>query len=199
MENKVFGKLTFIKEAGRNKNRDKLWELQCSCGKIHICTKSNVIRGDTKSCGCMKGYKTHGLSKHPVCRAYSSARNRCGRVISKGWENYGGRGIEFRLGTIDEFLAKMMPTWFKGATLDRKDNNGHYEYGNIRWATYAIQNRNNRSTVMITYCMVTLPLTDWAKELSLDPKTFARRVKNWGIEKAITTPPQQQRTYNAKT
>ncbi len=191
----VFGRLTVLREAGRNKNRDKLWELQCSCGKTHICTKSNVIRGDTKSCGCMKGYNTHGLTMHPACRAYRSAKTRCTNKNIRNWNNYGGRGIEFRLGTIDEFISKMLPSWFKGATIDRIDNNGHYEYGNIRWATYAAQNRNRRNNVMITYYMVTLTLADWAKELSMDPKNFAKRIKAWGIERAITTP--IKRRYHA--
>ena len=143
----------------------------------------------------MKGYNTHGLTMHPACRAYRSAKTRCTNKNIRNWNNYGGRGIEFRLGTIDEFISKMLPSWFKGATIDRIDNNGHYEYGNIRWATYAAQNRNRRNNVMITYYMVTLTLADWAKELSMDPKNFAKRIKAWGIERAITTP--IKRRYHA--
>ena len=184
---RIFGELAFIREVGRNNTSGNiLWECQCSCGKLHVCTKSQIIRGGTKSCGC--SHNIHGLSKHPAWTAHHHARDRCTKRTDAGWKYYGGRGIEFKLGTAKEFLQRMMPTWFKGATLDRKDNNGHYEYDNIRWATHKEQGRNKRSNVYITYYNVTLTLADWAKELSIDPKGFAYRVKYWGIERAITTP-----------
>lgn len=132
--------------------------------------------------------KQHGLHKHPAWRAYKDARTRCTKKNNAHWKDYGGRGIEFRLGTIDEFLAKMVPTWFQGATLDRTDNDGHYEYSNTRWATQKEQARNRSSNINVTYCNVTLPMVDWAKELGLSPPGFARRLRAWGIERAITTP-----------
>ena len=184
---RVFGKLTVLNEAGRDRKGIRLWNLLCSCGKTHTCYKNSVTSGNTKSCGCMKGYKTHGLSKHPVCISYKAAKDRCTKPNMPNYKDYGGRGIEFRLGTPDEFLDKMMPTWFKGASIDRINNEGHYEYSNVRWVTQKEQNRNKRSNVSITYYMVTLTLADWAEELGISPKGFAHRVKAWGIERAITT------------
>lgn len=187
----LFGRLTVLREAGRSKiSGNILWECQCSCGNVHVCSKSSVTNGSTKSCGCFmkEQISTHGLSKHPAWTAYKCARDRCIRKKNKHWKDYGGRGVEFKLGTIDVFLSVMVPLWFKGATLDRKDNNGHYEYNNIRWVTAKEQSRNRRDNVIVTYCNVTLPIVDWAKELGLSPPGFARRLRAWGIERAITTP-----------
>ena len=44
-----FGMLTIIKELGGNKVR-----CQCDCGNVIEVAKSNVTRGNTNSCGCLK-------------------------------------------------------------------------------------------------------------------------------------------------
>ena len=195
----LFGRLTVLREAGRSKiSGNILWECQCSCGNVHVSTKSQITRGVTRSCGCLlkDRFTTHGLSHHQLYGVFKNARRRCTSNKCNYWEHYGGRGIEFRLNTVTEFVAKMLPTWFEGASLDRIDTNGHYEYDNIRWATSKEQNRNMRSNVYITYYNVTLTLADWAKELGISAKGFAWRINHWSVEKSITTPV-IKRNYNA--
>lgn len=54
--NQQFGYLTAIKEVRKNNNlksEKSLWECLCKCGKIVIVQKSNLISGNTMSCGCM--------------------------------------------------------------------------------------------------------------------------------------------------
>jgi len=38
----------------------------------------------------------------------------------------------------------MLPTWKKGLSIDRINNNGNYELANCRWATKEVQVRNTR-------------------------------------------------------
>jgi hypothetical protein len=87
--------------------------------------------------------KTHGLSKDPAYTSYREAKRRCTDPNHPDFERYGGRGIEFRLNSPAEIVVAIgaRPA---GATLDRIDANGHYEIGNIRWAT-AKQQANNRN------------------------------------------------------
>ena len=83
-------------------------------------------------------------------RAYSSwcsARGRChGSPKSRSWKWYGGRGIEMCekwRNSFEAFFADMGERP-EGLTLDRIDNDGHYEPGNCRWTTPKEQARGVR-------------------------------------------------------
>ena len=80
-------------------------------------------------------------SQSPEYRAYMDAKSRCINPNKKNYHRYGGRGIEFRFESFDEFfvLVGFRP---EGKSLDRINNDGHYEKGNVRWASVAEQNAN---------------------------------------------------------
>lgn len=71
------------------------------------------------------------------------AKSRCQNLQLPCWPDYGGRGIEFRFTSFEEFYICLGPRP-PGYTLDRIDNDGHYEKGNVRWATRQEQNLNKR-------------------------------------------------------
>jgi hypothetical protein len=62
--------------------------------------------------------------------AYQSAKKRCMNPKHSRWPYYGGRGIEFRFRSFEEFFAALGPKPTPAHTLDRIDNDGHYEPGN---------------------------------------------------------------------
>ena len=81
------------------------------------------------------------------------ARNRCVNERDKDFHRYGGRGIEFRFSDTLAFVMCAYGAGYRsgcGMTIDRIDNDGHYEPGNIRVATQAQQSRNRASVVSTT-------------------------------------------------
>ena len=96
--------------------------------------------------------RTHGLTINApdggrvVAReyhAYHDARNRCTNPNAKSWSDYGGRGIKFLFTSFERFMAELGPRP-EGMSLDRKNNDGNYEPGNVRWATRKEQQNNRR-------------------------------------------------------
>jgi hypothetical protein len=93
--------------------------------------------------------------RYPVEYSWATqARNRCRNPNCKAYPAYGGRGIEFRFATIVRavrwVVANLGPRPTPRHTIDRIKNDGHYECGNLRWATWREQHRNRRNNVILS-------------------------------------------------
>ncbi len=207
-EGEVYGRLTVGKVVMRlsGKRYIKMRECACACGDIIVVRGHSLTKGLTTSCGCFRAevHHKHGLTHHPIRGAYYNAKGRCTITKNKDWKYYGGRGIEFRLGVFEEFAENMLSTWFEGATLDRKDSNGHYEYGNIRWITQTEQKRNTRRNRWCTFQGETLIVSDWARRFGIHPTTLISRINKYGVAAAfamvpkIYTPRKPKEKYHGK-
>jgi len=90
---------------------------------------------------------------HPHTLEYKAWRNmmqRCYNPNIKDYRNYGNRGINVHMPwhRFQKFIAdrdaEIGPRPSPRHSLDRIDNDGNYEPGNIRWATPPEQARNKR-------------------------------------------------------
>lgn len=86
-------------------------------------------------------YDTEKVEYH----AYMAAKGRCTNRRNRSYGEYGGRGIQFRFDSFEDFLAHVGPRPSPAYSLDRIDNDGHYEMGNLRWATKRVQANNRRA------------------------------------------------------
>ena len=116
-------------------------------------------------------------------------RQRCRNPKATGYHRYGGRGIKVceRWDSFENFWADMGPRPSPRHTIERSDNDGNYEPGNCRWATYADQSRNKRNNRNLTLNGETLCLNDWANKTGLTSRAIGRRLSlGWSIESALT-------------
>jgi hypothetical protein len=97
--------------------------------------------------------RTHGYAtrdargaKSPTYICWLNMRARCSNPNKPDWPRYGGRGIRVcdRWRSFEAFLADVGERPRSDLQLDRIDNDGHYEPGNVRWATRSEQMANRR-------------------------------------------------------
>jgi len=183
------GRLTAIRRSGDDGHHHTVWECLCDCGKRTRVTGSFLSSAKTRSCGCLKHditvarNKTHGRSHTPEYIAFHSAKRRCTSNKIRQWKDYGGRGIKFLFKSFPQFFqllgAKPGPKY----SLDRFPNpDGHYEPGNVRWATPEEQASNKGSFYEIAKKKVWarklrshgLKQSEIAKQLHVAPRTVRR-------------------------
>ena len=121
---------------------------QCAhCGADFQVRALRLKDGRGKFCSkkCFYASRSNTRTYPAEMQAYSDAKRRCTNPYCEtNARRYKDRGIEFRFNSFQEFIDHIGPRP-EECSLDRIDNDGHYEIGNVRWATRKQQaaNRDN--------------------------------------------------------
>jgi len=191
--NAPYGRLTVIKDAGRTSYGRRQFECLCSCGNTIIAESSNIERGHTSSCGCLRDelqFK-HGMSQSKEFMIWASMRARCNNKNSQNYKFYGARGIKV-CGRWDKSFKAFyedMGSKPDGHSINRVNNDGNYEPSNCEWSTAKNQMNNMQGNHNITFKGITKTLTEWSEKFGLKSPTVRRRLKKgWSVANALTMP-----------
>jgi hypothetical protein len=122
--------------------------------------------------------------------SWSSMRHRCENSKSENFARYGGRGIKVcrAWASFEAFYADVGPPP-RGAYLDRIDNDGNYEPGNVRWVDAKTSARNRRSSRIVEALGRKRSLIEWAEETGIPKTTLRERLEHgWPADQAVTAP-----------
>ena len=153
---------------------------------VYIRGAHTVTHGDARKYGRSKEYGE-----------WTQIKNRCLNPSNPGYKNYGGRGISICdkwKNSYALFLEDVgrAPTGMH--SIDRIDNDGNYEPGNVRWATKKEQILNRRNVNWVKMNGLTATLVHhcgnvglsynsvynlaWNSRISLESALHKSRIKN---------------------
>ena len=177
-------------KAGLGKSKFEV-KVRCACGAMKWVEERSVRRGLTQSCGSCAN-KTHGRSKTPEYAVWRSMLARCANPKHPAFHNYGGRGITVcdAWWSFDKFFADMGEQPFKGASIERVNNDLGYSKANCVWATTTEQSRNRRTNRRLTIGGVTKTVAEWAEAYGVRHNTIAYRLAHgWPPMEAVSVKP----------
>lgn len=198
-----FGRLLVLGYLGSRKGGVHAWAYRCDCGTVYYALGSNMVRGLTSSCGCAHPTDPtrtrqwrNGAGDVSWYSRWAGIVRRCTDPRSHKYHNYGARGITVApqwVASVETFIrdliAEIGDVPFPGAQLDRINNDGNYEPGNVRWATRQDQMGNTRLTRYLELNGERLSVSEWSRRTGKSKSCLFHRIKiGWSDEAVLTTP-----------
>lgn len=182
-----FGRLTAIKRVG-TKHGKALWLCKCDCGGQKETISTNLLRGQTTSCGCKVVENVRSIScKHGeshtsrLYNIWAGMKKRCYSPNNHKYKDYGARGIKMCNEWLKDYTVfrdwAMANGYTDGTTIDRIDNNGNYEPGNCRWITVAEQQKNRRNTRLYIMNGQLLTIPELARLKGMSPAVIRQNLR----------------------
>lgn len=189
----------YIKPGGSKNRKIKC---QCRCGNTKSFPLSNLLSGNTKSCGCYNilNIKRTKTKYYPAIRSlyniYCAMIRRCNNPLHPDYHNYGGRGVKVCKQWEEDYQNflnwSLSNGWQKGLQLD-KDIKGEgllYSPDSCIWVTSFENANNKRNTKKYFFNSQYLSISEIAKILKLPRSTITERLnRGWSIEAAFSNDP----------
>lgn len=124
------------------------------CDTESIKYVTNIKRRVGLGCLCQRHVKYRDLRAHTLGGRYDAMIQRCkpGKSMSK---NYGDRGIRSRFRDREHYITWVLENLphksYKGVDIDRINNDGDYEPGNLRLVTRTVNLTNRRQSRFVEY------------------------------------------------
>ncbi len=120
-------------------------------------------------------------------------KDRCSNSNAERYPLYGGRGIGVCKRWQDSFENFYQDVGARPSArhqIDRIDNDGNYEPGNVRWRTPSENCNNKSNNRVLSLGGRSKTATEWARELGVSAHQVLARIDKlgWSVEKALTTP-----------
>jgi hypothetical protein len=121
---------------------------------------------------------------------WRAMKARCYNPKNKSYTDYGARGIRVcdRWHDFDLYYQDIGPAP-PSMTLERVDNNSHYEPGNCRWDSRQAQAENRRNVRRLEWAGMSMPLKEWCRKAGMPYKTVHYRLgAGWPWPQALYVP-----------
>lgn len=192
LTNQKFGRLTAIKDVGKDKSGHRMWECVCDCGTTKVLSVCHLNSGAVRSCGCLLTERNvkynketkikHGLRNSSIYAIWRGIKRRTAVNSTHNYKDYGGRGIFMHQEWYDSFesfyLWATSHGYQEGLSIDRIDNNGPYTPDNCRWVNEKTQANNRRNNRLVEFNGKTQTLSQWADELGIPRARIYKRAQS---------------------
>jgi hypothetical protein len=140
-----YGRWLVLHRAANEPSGKSRWTCRCVCGTVAEVTRRSLRSGRSQSCGCQHADNetTHSHTSRRIygratgCSseygAYKNALHNCRNSNAQNYHLYGGRGIEVKFSSFQEFLACVGLRPAQNYFLSRNNKDGHFENGNVAW------------------------------------------------------------------
>lgn len=190
-----FGRLIVLSKAySTAKVARKKWTCVCDCGKTVVVAQPELVKGDTRSCGCIRkemlvkrNYR-HGMVSTRAYRKWRSMWARVRHPVGKS-ACYSGITVCKRWMKFENFYADMGDPP-PGKTLERKNGKKGYAKENCMWVPANEQAQNTSATRWVSLKGERMCLAEAARRVGVSKKVLSDRINKlgWSVSQALSTP-----------
>ena len=190
---KQFGRLIVMEQA-KNVGRRSAWKCKCACGNEKIATSAGLVRGYTKSCGCLatdiaNEQKAVSVRNTRLYKCWTGIKQRCSNSNNGNYKRYGERGIrvcEQWMNSFESFRDWSLANGYLCTLeIDRINNDAGYYPDNCRWVTHKENCQNRRVPKKIEYHGKMYSAAELARNFNIPVTTLKGWIHLKGIKYAI--------------